>query len=469
MLGAAEGRFEHLAMPATVPIGRLRFDPERLVLYDGTEIVPLAPLPAQMLAELVRADGAVVDAAKLRESLWGDSAVEDRNLNQQMYVLRRALRRDPHIAIENVPRRGYRIVVTPGVAAATAQARPRIGFVGAVAALALGAAIIAASARVPTLAPSPPPVDRDLALASYLSTSEGPGHLDNAARYYRALIAKAPSAAAGYGGLAFVDAKIAIGSSGEARSRAFDDARTQATQALRRDPNESNALTALGIIASVDERRNDIAERMFDAAVAGDPTAESPRSWRGKFRLSIGEFNEAGCDFRKVSIDVPTSGSAVGLYGEWLVLDRDYVGASAVLSQALDLGYHPGFTRYWLARSYYQRGLDAQALRLSNEILALYPGEASALALRLRVETSLGDKKGARADLAQIEKIRDPNRVDPIALASAEVAMGNRTEALDALRRFESSGQLGLDDIARIRTDPDFDSLRTGFNQTVAI
>ncbi|HEY7994490.1 MAG TPA: winged helix-turn-helix domain-containing protein, partial [Candidatus Eremiobacteraceae bacterium] len=400
-------------MPATVPIGRLRFDPERFVLYDGTEIVPLAPLPAQMLAELVRADGELVDAASLRQSLWGDSAVEERNLNQQMYILRRALRRDPHISIENVPRRGYRIVVTPVVIAASIQARPRVSFIGAFAALAIGSAIIAASARVPALAPSPPSVDRDLALASYLSTSEGPSHLADAARYYRALIAKAPNGAAGYGGLAFVDAKIAIGSTGETRSRWFDAARTEAAEGLRRDPNESNALTALGIIASVDEHRDDIAKRMFDAAVAADPTAESPRAWRGKFRLSIGDFNEAGCDFKTVSIDVPTSGSAVGLYGEWLVLDRDYVGASAVLSQALDLGYHPGFTRYWLARSYYQRGLDAQALRLSNEILALYPGEASALALRLRVETSLGDKKGALADLEQIEKISDPNRVDP--------------------------------------------------------
>ena len=458
-------------MSAMVALGRLRFDPDRLVLYDGTEIVPLAPLPAQILVMFARAGGEVVDAASIRQSLWGDAAVEDRNLNQQMYVLRRALRRDPHVAIENVPRRGYRLIVTPIDAVNTSadHARPRFRLVGTFAALVLGAAVIAASARLPAPAPLPPRVDRDLALASYLSTSEGPGHLDNAARYYRALIAKAPNDAAGYGGLAFVDAKVAIAANGDARTRSFDAARKEAAEALRRDPDESNALTALGIIASVDEHRSDVAKRLFDAAVAADPAAESPRAWRGKFRLSIGDFREAGCDFRTVSLDVPTSGSAVGLYGEWLVLDRDYVGASAVLSQALDLGYHPGFTRYWLARSYYERGLDAQALRLSNEILALYPGEASALALRLRIETSLGYKRAAQADLAQIEKIRDPNRFDPIAFASAEVAAGNRTEALDALRRFESSGQIGLDEIARIRTDPDFDSLRTGFNQTVAL
>src|SRR5215472_1335214 len=469
MLGAAEGRFEHLAMSATVPIGRLRFDPDRLVLYDGTEVVPLAPLPAQVLAKLVHANGEVIDAISLRQSLWGDAAVEERNLNQQMYVLRRVLRRDPQIAIENVPRRGYRLVVTSLVAVPATRTRLRIQWAGAFAAVVISAVFIAASGRVPMQTSSSPPVDRDLALASYLSTSEGPGNLDDAARYYRALIAKAPNEAAGYGGLAFVDAKIAIGATGDDRAQSFEAARMEAAAALRRDPNESNALTALGIVASVDEHRNDLAKQFFDAAVGADPTAESPRAWRGKFRLSIGDFRGAGCDFRTVSLDVPTSGSAVGLYGEWLVLDRDYSGATAVLSQALDLGYHPGFTRYWLARSYYERGLDTQALRLSNEILALYPGEASALALRLRVETSLGEKKAALADLDQIEKIRDPNRYDAIALASAEIAMGNKSEALEALRTFESSGQVGLDDIARIRTDPDFDSLRTGFNQIVSL
>src|SRR5215469_5795001 len=112
MLGASSATFEGMAMPAMAIVGRLRFDLESRVLYDRSEIVPLAPLPAQMLVELVRADGDVVSAARMRAILWGDAAVEDRNLNQQMYVLRRALRRDPAIFIENVPRRGYRLVVT---------------------------------------------------------------------------------------------------------------------------------------------------------------------------------------------------------------------------------------------------------------------------------------------------------------------------------------------------------------------
>ncbi len=451
-------------MPATQPVGRFRFDPDALVLYDGTEIVPLAPVPAQILATLVRARGDVVTAQSLRAAIWGDAAVEERNLNQQIYVLRKALRADPSVAIENVPRRGYRLV-----AAVTPRRRHGpLAWAGVAAGLALA---LASDSMHPAARPQAPSnaAQRDLALANYLLTSEGSGHLVDAARYYRAFIALAPGDAAGYGGLALADAKAALGAIGAARSRSFEAARDEALVALRRDRNQSNALTALGIVASVDDRRIDLAERFFDAAVAADPSAESPRAWRGKFRLSVGDFKEAGCDLRTVALDVPTSGSAVGLYGEWLVLDRDYVQASAVLSQALDLGYHPGFTRYWLARAYHGRGLDAQALRLSDEVLALYPDEPSALALRLRVEERLGDKRGAMRDLARIERVRDPNKVDPIALASADVAMGMRTAALGTLAHFESSGDAGLDEIARIRTDPDFDTLRSGFNTVVTL
>ena len=40
------------------------------------------------------------------------------------------------------------------------------------------------------------------------------------------------------------------------------------------------------------------------------------------------------------------------------------------------------------------------------------------------------------------------------------VAGGNRAEALQTVRGYVSSGLHGIDEIARIRTDPDFDSLR---------
>lgn len=463
MLGAASGIFEDLKMPATVLVGRLRFDLESRVLYDGGEIVPLAPLPAQMLVQLVRANGNVVSATWMRQTFWGDEAVEERNLNQQMYVLRRALRRDPSIAIENVPRRGYRLVVASPAAPKRRHAPP---LVWASAAAVLGALLV----QIPQHQPVAPADNRDLAIGNYLATSEGANHLDRAASYYHELVEQAPYEGAGYGGLAVIDARRALNiACHDARSHYFDVARIEAAAALRRDNSESNALTALGIVSSVHDRRIDIARQLFDAAVAADPSAESPRAWRAEFLLSIGDFDEAGRELQTMSRNAPTSGYAIGLFGEWLVLDRDYKRAGTVLTQALDLDNHPGLARYWLARSYYFRGLDKQALRLTNEVLALHPGEASAIALRLRIEAKDGKTGAALEDFRRLQWIHDPNAMDPIALASANVALGKRTEASRILRQYLSSGNAGLDEIARIRTDPDFDSLRSGFNASVTL
>ena len=451
-------RSEVVTMAVLVAIGRLEFDPDGLVLYDGGEVVPLAPLPAQMLAALVRARGDVVPTAWMREALWGDAAVEERNLNQQIYMLRRVLRRDPRVTIENVPRRGYRLVVAPAIVQVAAPKPQRRSI--------FPVAVCVAIALLAMLLPVQRPLeaaDRDLALGNYMTTAEGPHHLDRAAAYYRDLVTRFPGSAAGYGGLAIVDAKRALdaGTDLPRRQATFMRASAEAEMALSLNPKESNALTAFGIIAAVRDHCMGTARRMFDGAVAADPTAELPRTWRAKFLLSVGDFYAAGDDFRAISQSLPTSGYAVGLYGEWLLLHHNYARASEVLAQAVDLGNHPGFTRYWLAKSYYLEGRDAQALAMSNQLLGLYPGEASALVLRLRIEAREGDMHGALADYRRLREIRDPAQVDPIALASADVAMGNRAEALQTVRGYVSSGLHGIDEIARIRTDPDFDSLRS--------
>jgi tetratricopeptide (TPR) repeat protein len=350
-------------------------------------------------------------------------------------------------------------VIAPVVACAV-QA-PRVRSLRSILSLAACAAIAVLALLLP-FEPSEQTGDRDLALGNYLTSAEGPHHLDRAAAYYRDLVTRFPGNAAGYGGLAIVDAKRALdaGTDLPRRQATFMRASAEAAIALGLNPRESNALTAFGIIAAVRDHCMPTARRMFDSAVAADPSAELPRTWRAKFLLSVGDFYAAGSDFRAISQSAPTSGYAVGLYGEWLLLHRNYARASEVLAQAVDLGNHPGFTRYWLAKSYYMQGRDAQALAMSNQLLGLYPGEASALVLRLRIEAREGDTHGALADYRRLRAIHDPTQMDPIALASADVAMGRRADALRTVRGYVSSGLHGIDEIARIRTDPDFDSLR---------
>jgi DNA-binding winged helix-turn-helix (wHTH) protein len=84
---------------------------ERVLLRDGR----LVPLPAKVLSTLlllVRNNGRVVEKDFLMKEVWPDEYVEEGNLAQHIFILRRALGESTETPryIETVPRRGYRFV-----------------------------------------------------------------------------------------------------------------------------------------------------------------------------------------------------------------------------------------------------------------------------------------------------------------------------------------------------------------------
>jgi Tol biopolymer transport system component/DNA-binding winged helix-turn-helix (wHTH) protein len=90
--------------------GPFRIDTiNRVLLRDG-EIVPLKRKVFETLAILVEHNGEVLDKDELMNRLWPDSFVEESNLTQNVYLLRRALGEGPrdHHYIATIPGRGYR-------------------------------------------------------------------------------------------------------------------------------------------------------------------------------------------------------------------------------------------------------------------------------------------------------------------------------------------------------------------------
>src|SRR6185295_14883234 len=82
---------------------------ERSLLRDGC-FVPLTPKAFELLLVLVRKSGRVVGKDELMQELWPDSFVEEGNLTQHVFALRKALGEnhgEPQF-IETVARRGYR-------------------------------------------------------------------------------------------------------------------------------------------------------------------------------------------------------------------------------------------------------------------------------------------------------------------------------------------------------------------------
>ena len=84
---------------------------ERLLLRDG-EPVALTPKAFETLVALVRRAGHLADKDELLKEVWPDSFVEESNLAQNIFLLRRVLgggeNGKPYI--ETVPKRGYRFL-----------------------------------------------------------------------------------------------------------------------------------------------------------------------------------------------------------------------------------------------------------------------------------------------------------------------------------------------------------------------
>jgi DNA-binding winged helix-turn-helix (wHTH) protein/TolB-like protein/Tfp pilus assembly protein PilF len=87
-----------------------RLDVEHLMLYRNGDEVSLTPKQVETLLALVERSGEIVSKDDLMSRLWGDTVVEESNLVQNIYVLRRTLGNTTDIKpmIETLRRRGYR-------------------------------------------------------------------------------------------------------------------------------------------------------------------------------------------------------------------------------------------------------------------------------------------------------------------------------------------------------------------------
>ena len=88
--------------------GPYRLDTVGRSLECQGEVIALPPKAVEVLAELVKRPGEVVGKKELMETVWSETFVEEANLNQMIFLLRRALGNSGGEYISTVPRRGYR-------------------------------------------------------------------------------------------------------------------------------------------------------------------------------------------------------------------------------------------------------------------------------------------------------------------------------------------------------------------------
>jgi Tol biopolymer transport system component/DNA-binding winged helix-turn-helix (wHTH) protein len=115
--------------------GPFQFDAVSKLLMRGGNVVPIAPKLAEILLVLVRHHGTLVEKTEMMQTVWPDTFVEEANLTQSIFSLRKLLGEvpgEPRV-IETVPKRGYLFVAPvkefwedePQPATASAQVRWR--------------------------------------------------------------------------------------------------------------------------------------------------------------------------------------------------------------------------------------------------------------------------------------------------------------------------------------------------------
>src|SRR5580704_19592334 len=84
-----------------------------MTLRKGEQVISLPPKVFDTLLALVERQGEVISKDQLMKTLWPDSFVEESNLAQNVFLLRKTLGRasGDEDYIQTVPKRGYRISV----------------------------------------------------------------------------------------------------------------------------------------------------------------------------------------------------------------------------------------------------------------------------------------------------------------------------------------------------------------------
>lgn len=109
--------------PSTYEFDEFRLDVKERLFFKNDKLIHMTPKAFDILAFLIERNGCLVEKNELIGQLWPDSIVEESNLSQNIYLLRKILGEDKNLCyIETVPKRGYRFVaeVKPGPNADTA-------------------------------------------------------------------------------------------------------------------------------------------------------------------------------------------------------------------------------------------------------------------------------------------------------------------------------------------------------------
>lgn len=377
-------------------IGPFKLNADRLTLTSAGRNCGLGPKVVETLLALAEHAGEALSKDALLDRVWPEGFVEESNLTQNIYVLRKTFRShgepDP---IETLPRYGYRLTAPVRALETMPERRsPRRLAAAFAAAAVVAACLILASTSVLRPHVAKPPLSDNGArlyqIGRYywdLRTRDG---VQKSLRYFAQVVDSDPKDPRGYAALA--DANITMGDYCYGTHRPavyFARAAQYAREALALDPNSADAHAALGFLALA-RGDKEIGSLELERAIALDSSYAPAHEWYGIALLGSGN-------------------SAAALQQLKLAADLDPLSVAATA---------------WLGSAAYKAGRFEDAIAYERQVLELAPARADALITMARAYGSLG--KFAEAAIA-FEQARE---ADPY-----HVRVPNHRTALESAAR----------------------------------
>jgi DNA-binding winged helix-turn-helix (wHTH) protein/Tfp pilus assembly protein PilF len=390
--------------------GTFDLDTTALTLRASGRLVQLPPKAVELLAALVEHPDNVVPKSELMDVLWPEGFVEEANLAQHVYLLRRAFRRHGAVSlIETAPRRGY--CFRPPVAGV----RRRVPFLRYASASVVAVMLLSFAAAGSVTRDSQTPLQGEslqaYTLGRYFFNLRSMAAMQRSIPYFRKVISLTPRSPLGYAALADAYTELAdfaqpCGSCAQWRDRA----EYAAGRAVVLDASSPEALVAFAMVRRVFYGDDNTAGREFRAALDRDPKNALANQWFGNMLIAQGSAAEG-------------------------VRRLEFAAAQQPISTA---------TYAWLARGYYYERRYGDAIRYARQALALEPTRLETIVLLGLAEEARGEVRSAAREFRIAGRMGDSSADMQALLAGANAAMGRRGASLIALRRLSKQRNLDI-------------------------
>jgi DNA-binding winged helix-turn-helix (wHTH) protein/Tfp pilus assembly protein PilF len=485
-----------------------RVDVANRLLLRQDEPISLTPKAVEILIALIAHRGQIISKTDLMKIVWPDTIVEDGNLSQNIYLLRRKLTTAPNgrAYIETVARRGYRFngevqeltqgnghtVLTANEEANRAQhsaalnktadrralttsdslSQPRSHYlvfaIGAILLLGVTSLLINyARTRASRATNTLPEYEQDYLKGRQFWKKQTTEALEESIECFNESIRRDGTYAPAYAGLA--DAYIALSERydmGRHDSEALNNARNAANRALEFNPKLAEAHVSLAVLKQQLEWDWKTAENEFKEAIKLNQNYAYAHERYAFLLAALGKHEEAKAEMqRAIALDSPSVAVRED-FGEILLFGGDYKGATAQFQSALALDSSDPLAsslHRWLGLAYEERARHEQAVAEFIESLRLQNGSPE----RISALRKAYDAEGIRGYWSKWLEYQDQriklNGINPFKVAQVYALVGDLDGAFAQLEHARDDHSLP---VAALRFGPVLQNVRLDHRYT---